>query len=67
MIYEVKPSREQQGDWIASAVNDEGDGEMYLVFFSGPDAKARAEEYADWKRERVNERRPLAEAVARNR
>ena len=48
-MYEVKPSHECHGDWIASAVNDEGDGEIYLVFFSGPNAKERAEEYAAWK------------------
>jgi hypothetical protein len=43
-LYTVAPSREHVGDWIASAEGP--DGEMYLVFFSGPDAKARAEEYA---------------------
>jgi hypothetical protein len=63
MNYEVKPSREQQGDWIAAAVNDEGDGEMYLVFFSGPDARARAEEYAAWKSKPAKERRPQQNAA----
>lgn len=49
MTYETMPSSEHQGDWIVSAVNDEGDGEMYLVFFSGPKSRQRAEEYAEWK------------------
>lgn len=66
MTYETMPSREHQGDWIASAVNDEGDGEMYLVFFSGPASKRRAQEYADWKNatERPSERRPAAAVSA---
>lgn len=51
MLYELKPSQEHEGDWIAAAVNDDGDGEMYFVFFSGPAAKSRAEEYAVWKNE----------------
>ncbi|HUP61966.1 MAG TPA: hypothetical protein VNA69_16280 [Thermoanaerobaculia bacterium] len=54
MTYETMPSREHQGDWIASAV-DSG-GEMYLAFFSGPDAKELAEEYAEWKN--TAQRRP---------
>ena len=49
MTYEIRQSHEHEGDWIASAVGD--DGEMYLVFFSGPDAKELAEEYAKWKNE----------------
>lgn len=57
MTYEVKPSQEYQGDWISAAVNDEGDGEMYLAFFSGPNAKERAEEYAEWKNSEMAERR----------
>jgi hypothetical protein len=62
MTYEIMPSREHQGDWIASAVNDEGDGEMYLAFFSGPRSQQRAEEYAEWKNtgERRSEHRPAA-------
>ena len=41
MKYEVK----------AGAVADppEGDGDIYLVIFAGPDAQMRAEEYANWK------------------
>lgn len=43
--YEVVESREVPGEWRAEAVGD--DGECYVAIFSGPDAKDRAEEYAD--------------------
>lgn len=56
MNYEVAPSQARQGDWIASATDE--DGAMYLVFFSGPDAQRRAEEYASWQ---SSERNPHAE------
>ena len=51
MTYEVKASDECTGDWVAGAVADppEGDGDIYVAIFSGPLAKERAKEYADWK------------------
>jgi hypothetical protein len=33
------------GEWQAEAVNYEGDGEVYVTIFAGPDAEARAKEY----------------------
>jgi hypothetical protein len=51
MIYAVKESAEYPGEWIAGAVQDppEGDGDIYQAIFSGPEARARAMEYAEWK------------------
>ena len=49
MKYEVKPSEDRQGDYIAVAVNDDHQGELFSALFSGPDAKKRAEEYVAWK------------------
>jgi hypothetical protein len=49
MRYEVKPSEDRTGDYIAVAVNEDSNGEIFSALFSGPDSKRRAEEYAAWK------------------
>ena len=49
MRYEVVQSREDATTWVAGAVDDEGEGEMYMVIFEGPHARERADEYAVWK------------------
>jgi hypothetical protein len=36
-------------EWRVEAIDHEGEGECYVATFSGPLAKQRAEEYADWK------------------
>ncbi len=48
MKYEVKPSRFER-EWVVEAFNEDGDGELYVTAFSGPEAKTRACEYAAWK------------------
>jgi hypothetical protein len=53
MRYDVARSEEAPFDWVASAVNDEGDGEIYVAVFSGPRAKERAAEYAEWMNSRL--------------
>jgi hypothetical protein len=47
--YEVVPDRLQLGDYRVEAINKDGDGEVFIAIFVGPDAQARAEEYAEWK------------------
>jgi len=48
MIYACEPVERNQGDgWVAEAIGT--DGECYVVRFTGPDAEARAKEYAAWK------------------
>ena len=49
MHYEVAQSRGVQDEWRVEAINHEGDGEIYVALFSGPDAKLRAYKYAAWK------------------
>ena len=49
MNYEVIPDSISPGDWRVEAINDVGEGEVYVAIFSGPDAEQRAREYADWK------------------
>jgi hypothetical protein len=44
-------------DWRVEAVDFENEGNIYIAIFSGPDAQARAEEYAQWKNQ-VHARRP---------
>jgi hypothetical protein len=48
MKYEVQES-DNKGDYIASAIDHEGEGKIYSALFSGPNAKERAEAYAAWK------------------
>lgn len=46
---EVVERRDTPGAWAVEAININGDGECYLAVFSGPDAPARAAEYASMK------------------
>jgi hypothetical protein len=46
MDYKIFRAADVPGDWIAGAVDDASDGEVYVVRFSGPRARERAEEYA---------------------
>lgn len=49
MFYEVAKDKTAIGDYRVEAINNSGDGEVFVTIFSGPDAKDRAEEYASWK------------------
>jgi len=35
--------------WAAPTIETPVNGEVYVTIFSGPNAKERAQEYADWK------------------
>jgi hypothetical protein len=48
MKYEIKAG-ERSGEFLAVAVNEASHNEVFSALFFGPDAKQRAEEYADWK------------------
>jgi len=50
--YEVVEDAIHAGDYRVEAIDTEADGEIYTAIFTGPDAEARAEEYADWKNAR---------------
>ena len=47
--YVVAESRDTPGEWRAEAIDHDHDGDCYSVLFYGPDAEARASEYARWK------------------
>lgn len=49
MQYEAFVSEEavNNDEWRVEALNEEG--ECFIAIFSGPQAQARAEEYAAWK------------------
>ena len=49
MKYEVKESKERSGEFLAIAVNEASDNEIFSALFSGPNAKQRAEDYAAWQ------------------
>lgn len=49
LTYDTIEDKMQEGDYRVEAIDTEGDGEVYVAIFSGPDAKRRAEEYAGWK------------------
>ena len=62
MIYEVFEDKYEVDMWRVETVDEgppegDGEGECYVVIFSGPYAEDRAREYAIWKRdqERANE------------
>lgn len=52
MQYQMKASL-FKGEWVVEAINEEGDGEIYIAAFSGPEAKERAVEYAAWMKSSV--------------
>lgn len=49
MKYELVKTQGIPGEWRVEAIDYESEGECYLVIFSGPNAKQRAEEYAALK------------------
>jgi hypothetical protein len=60
MNYEASKDKNST-DWRVEAIDFENEGNVYIALFSGPDARARAEEYAQWKNE-VHARRPALRA-----
>lgn len=49
MQYTIEKDRVTMDTWRVEAINERGDGEIYVTIFSGPNAEERAHEYADWK------------------
>ena len=47
--YEAVESAGHPGEWRVEAIDQESDGEVYVTIFSGPKARERAQEYAEWK------------------
>jgi len=47
--YETIEDNRNPGDYRVEAIDMRNDGEVYIAIFTGPDAQARASEYADWK------------------
>lgn len=47
--YETIEDNRHPGDYRVEAIDMESEGEVYTAIFTGPDARARAQEYADWK------------------
>jgi len=45
MQAEALSSKVIPGEWQAEVVNYDGDGEVYVTIFSGPDAEVRAKDY----------------------
>ncbi len=49
LTVEVVERRDFPGAWGVEAINYVGDGEIYVAVFHGPEARARAYEYAGMK------------------
>lgn len=49
MPYEVVESTGVPGEWRVERVDVVGEGTVEVTIFSGPDAEARARDYAAWK------------------
>lgn len=58
MKFEVAECKDGSGDWLVSHIHDDGDGEMYNAYFSGPRAEPRAREYAEFVSQKYAARRP---------
>jgi hypothetical protein len=56
--YETIEDNRHPGDYRVEAIDR--DGEVYIAIFSGPEARDRAREYADWKN--CNQQQALAKA-----
>lgn len=39
-------------EWVVEAIDYEDEGQCYVARFSGPNARGRALEYAQWKNDR---------------
>ena len=63
LTYEVVESRHAVGEWRVEAINYDGDGEIYLAIFCGPDAERRAKEYATWISKAPSDQRVTATAI----
>jgi hypothetical protein len=48
MEYVVVPDKQIPDTWRAEAIDHDGDGACYVVTFTGPDSRKRAEMYAEW-------------------
>jgi hypothetical protein len=49
LTYKLIKDENNPTDWRAEAIDDAGEGECYVVTFTGPRAEERAREYAQWK------------------
>ena len=49
MQHEIVQTRNLQDEWRVEVIDDTNDGSVQVALFSGPNARTRAEEYADWK------------------
>lgn len=49
MEYNIAPDRLWHDSWRVEAIDRDGDGQVHVTIFSGPQAEQRAREYATWK------------------
>lgn len=49
VTYEISRDNLNPSDWRVEGINYECDGEVYVTIFSGPLARDRAIEYAEFK------------------
>jgi hypothetical protein len=49
MEYELIQDQTVTGAWRVEAINFDGDGEVYVTIFAGPEARQRAEQFMEWK------------------
>ena len=58
--YELVQCEGSVNVWRVEAIDEENEGVIYMALFSGPDARAKAQEYAAWKSARKGNRPVLA-------
>lgn len=54
MEWTIQPHEDGSGDWVVTAIDFAGDGEIFTTIFSGSSSKERAQEYFAWKQKNEN-------------
>jgi hypothetical protein len=49
MVYELVEDKLIAGAWRVEGINFDGDAEVYVTIFVGPNAQNRAQEYLQWQ------------------
>ena len=55
MRIEMAEDKLLPGAWRIEIFDLDSEGECFIALFTGPSAKERAREYADWKRQRFSQ------------
>lgn len=58
LIHEVAECKLYKSEWLVAAIDYKGDGECFMVRFSGGLAEERARDYAAWQNRKIMSHAP---------